>query len=237
MVTVEDSMSVVHLSRGGLPPASEHLRSEVAIVCGLAQALFGPEHPVPWTQFADDYDRIRDSISRVVPGFEHFNARVRQPDGFVLPHPPRDERRFETPSGRANFIINKLDWVPVPPGRLILQTMRSHDQYNTTIYGLDDRYRGVKGGRRVLFINPEDVSALGYADGDRVDLISEWARPDGTIQERRTENFRLVPYPTPPGNVAAYYPETNPLIPLDHVARTSNTPVSKAITIRLERHT
>jgi hypothetical protein len=112
--------------------------------------------------------------------------------------------------------------------------MRSHDEYNTTIYGLDDRYRGVKGGRRVLFINPEDISALGYANanGDRVDLISEWAGPDGMIQERRTENFRLVPYPTPLGNVAAYYPETSPLIPLDHVARTSNTPVSKAITIR-----
>jgi molybdopterin-dependent oxidoreductase alpha subunit len=236
MVTVEDSMSVVHLSRGGLPPASEHLRSEVAVVCGLAQALFGPGHPVPWAQFADNYDRIRDSISRVVPGFEDFNARVRQPDGFVLPHPPRDERRFETPSGRANFIINKLDWVPVPRGRLILQTMRSHDQYNTTIYGLDDRYRGVKGGRRVLFINPDDISALGFADGDRVDLVSEWREPDGTVQERWAKDFRLVPYPTPRGNVAAYYPETNPLIPLDHVARTSNTPVSKAVTIRLERH-
>ena len=129
VVTVENSMSVVHLSRGGLQPASEHLRSEVAIVGVLAQALFGTAHSVPWAQFADDYDRIRDSISRVVPGFEDFNARVRQPDGFVLPHPPRDERRFETPSGRANFIVNELDWVPVPPGRLILQTMRSHDQY------------------------------------------------------------------------------------------------------------
>jgi len=118
---------------------------------------------------------------------------------------------------------------------LILQTMRSHDQYDTTIYGLDDRYRGVKGGRRVLFIAPDDIAALGYTDGDRVDLISEWEAPDGTVQERRADNFRLVPYPTPRGNVAAYYPETNPLIPLDHVARKSNTPVSKAITIRLER--
>ena len=236
MVTVEDSMSVVHLSRGGLTPASEHLRSEVAIVCGLAQALFGPDHPVPWAQFADDYDRIRDSISRVIPGFEDFNARVRQPDGFVLPHPPRDERRFETPSGRANFVVNELQWVPVPPGRLILQTLRSHDQYNTTIYGLDDRYRGVKGGRRVLFINPDDIAALGFADGDRVDLISEWNAIGGTVEERWAKDFRLVPYPTPRGNVAAYYPETNPLIPLDHVARTSNTPASKAVTIRLEAH-
>ncbi|PBC44850.1 hypothetical protein CJ179_29200 [Rhodococcus sp. ACS1] len=234
-VTVEDSMSMVHLSRGGLTPASEQLRSEVAIVCGIAQALFGPGHAVPWAAFTADYDRIRDSIARVIPGFEDFNTKVRQPDGFGLPHPPRDERRFDTDTGKANFVVNDLSWVPVPEGRLILQTMRSHDQYNTTIYGLDDRYRGVKGGRRVLFISELDITALGYADGDRVDLVSEWETPDGTVQERRAEDFRLVPYPTPVGNVAAYYPETNPLIPLDHVAKKSNTPVSKAVTIRLER--
>ncbi|EKT79541.1 formate dehydrogenase subunit alpha [Rhodococcus opacus M213] len=234
-VTVEDSMSMVHLSRGSLAPAGDHLRSEVAIVCGLAQALFGPDHSVPWAEFTADYDRIRDSIARVIPGFEDFNTKVRGPDGFGLPHPPRDERRFVTDTGKANFVVNDLHWLPVPQGKLILQTMRSHDQYNTTIYGLDDRYRGVKGGRRVLFIAAEDIAALGYTDGDRVDLISEWTTPDGTVQERRADDFRLVPYPTPVGNVAAYYPETNPLIPLDHVARTSNTPVSKAITIRLER--
>ncbi|UZG60016.1 FdhF/YdeP family oxidoreductase [Rhodococcus opacus] len=234
-VTVEDSMSMVHLSRGSLSPASDQLRSEVAIVCGIAQALFGPDHSVPWAEFAADYDRIRDSIARVIPGFEDFNRKVRQPDGFGLPHPPRDERRFVTDTGKANFTVNELSWLPVPQGKLILQTMRSHDQYNTTIYGLDDRYRGVKGGRRVLFIAAEDIAALGYVDGDRVDLISEWEAPDGTVQERRADDFRLVPYPTPRGNVAAYYPETNPLIPLDHVARKSNTPVSKAITIRLER--
>ncbi|WP_370182424.1 FdhF/YdeP family oxidoreductase [Rhodococcus wratislaviensis] len=234
-VTVEDSMSMVHLSRGSLKPAGDQLRSEIAIVCGIAQALFGPDHSVPWREFTADYDRIRDSIARVIPGFEDFNAKVRGPDGFGLPHPPRDERRFVTDTGKANFTVNELSWLPVPEGRLILQTMRSHDQYNTTIYGLDDRYRGVKGGRRVLFIAPDDIAALGYTDGDRVDLISEWEAPDGTVQERRADDFRLVPYPTPRGNVAAYYPETNPLIPLDHVARKSNTPVSKAITIRLER--
>ena len=234
-VSVEDSMSVVHLSRGSLTPASDQLRSEVAIVCGIAQALFGPDHSVPWQEFTADYDRIRDSIARVIPGFEDFNARVRRPDGFGLPHPPRDERRFVTGTGKANFTVNALSWLPVPEGRLILQTMRSHDQYNTTIYGLDDRYRGVKGGRRVLFIAAEDIAALGYADGDRVDLISEWEAPDGTVQERRADDFRLVPYPTPRGNVAAYYPETNPLIPLDHVAVKSNTPVSKAVLIRLDR--
>ncbi|RZK96110.1 MAG: FdhF/YdeP family oxidoreductase [Rhodococcus sp. (in: high G+C Gram-positive bacteria)] len=234
-VSVEDSMSMVHLSRGNLPPASAHLRSEVAIVCGIAQALFGPDHSVPWAEFTADYDRIRDSIARVIPGFEDFNRRVRQPDGFALPHPPRDERRFVTGTGKANFTVSALSWLPVPEGRLILQTMRSHDQYNTTIYGLDDRYRGVKGGRRVLFISAQDLAAFGYAAGDRVDLVSEWEAPDGTVQERRADDFRLVPYPTPVGNVAAYYPETNPLIPLDHVAVKSNTPVSKAVTIRLER--
>ena len=237
VVSVEDSMSVVHLSRGSLKPVSNHLRSEVSIVCGLAQALLGREHVVPWADFQADYDRIRESISRVVPGFADFNSRVRQRDGFVLPHPPRDERRFATANGKANFVANALYWLPVPPGRLILQTMRSHDQYNTTIYGLDDRYRGVKGGRRVVFCHPDDITDAGFADGDRVDLVSEWPLPCGGIEERRAEDFRLVPYPTPRGNAAAYYPETNPLIPLDHVARGSNTPVSKAVTIRLERRT
>ncbi len=234
LVSVEDSMSAVHLSRGGLTPVSMYLRSEVAIVCELAQSLFEPGHPVRWAELADDYDRIRDSIARVIPGFDDFNTRVRQPDGFILPHPPRDERRFATTTGKANFVVNDLEWVPVPAGRLILQTMRSHDQYNTTIYGLDDRYRGVKGGRRVLFVNKRDIANLGFAAGDRVDLVSEWTRPDGTVEERRADDFRLVPYPTPVGNVAAYYPETNPLVPLDHVARKSNTPVSKAVLIRLE---
>ncbi|QSE92891.1 FdhF/YdeP family oxidoreductase [Rhodococcus pseudokoreensis] len=234
-VSVEDSMSMVHLSRGSLPPASDLLRSEVAIVCGIALALFGPGHAVPWAEFTADYDRIRDSIARVIPGFEDFNRKVRGPDGFGLPHPPRDERRFVTNTGKANFTVSELSWVPVPEGKLILQTMRSHDQYNTTIYGLDDRYRGVKGGRRVLFISAEDLESFGYAAGDRVDLISEWTTADGSVEERRAEDFRLVPYPTPVGNVAAYYPETNPLIPLDHVARKSNTPVSKAVTIRLQR--
>ncbi|MDH6291293.1 FdhF/YdeP family oxidoreductase [Rhodococcus opacus] len=234
-VSVEDSMSMVHLSRGSLPPASDQLRSEVAIVCGIAQALFGPDHSVPWAEFTADYDRIRDSITRVIPGFEDFNRKVRGPDGFGLPHPPRDERRFVTSTGKANFVVNELSWVPVPAGKLILQTMRSHDQYNTTIYGLDDRYRGVKGGRRVLFIAAEDLESFGYAAGDRVDLVSEWTLPDGSVEERRADDFRLVPYPTPVGNVAAYYPETNPLIPLDHVAKKSNTPVSKAVRIRLEK--
>ncbi|KHO19225.1 FdhF/YdeP family oxidoreductase [Mycolicibacterium setense] len=229
-VSVEDSMSMVHLSRGSLHPPSDQLRSEVAIVCELARTLLGPDHPVPWESFAADYDRIRDGIAAVVPGCENYNTRVRQPDGFQLPHPPRDSREFPTMTGKANFAVNALEWVPVPEGRLVLQTLRSHDQYNTTIYGLDDRYRGVKGGRRVVFVNPADIAALGFTEGERVDLVSEF---EG--QERRAKDFLIVPYSTPAGNAAAYYPETNPLVPLDHTAKRSNTPVSKAVVIRLER--
>lgn len=230
MVSVEDSMSMVHLSRGSLTPPSEHLRSEVAIVCQLARTLLGPDHPVPWEQFNADYDRVRDAIADVVPGCEDYNRKVRQPDGFQLPHPPRDSREFRTATGKANFSVQPLEWVPVPQDRLVLQTLRSHDQYNTTIYGLDDRYRGVKGGRRVVFVNPADLDAMGLAAGDRVDLVSEF---DG--QERRAKDFLIVEYSTPRGNAAAYYPETNPLVPLDHTAKKSNTPVSKAVVIRLER--
>jgi molybdopterin-dependent oxidoreductase alpha subunit len=234
-VSVEDSMSMVHLSRGSLHPPSDQVRSEVAIVCGLARTLLGPDHPVPWAQFAGDYDTIRDAIAAVVPGCEDYNRKVRQPDGFQLPHGPRDAREFPTSTGKANFAVNPLEWVPVPEGRLVLQTLRSHDQYNTTIYGLDDRYRGVKGGRRVIFVNPADIERFGLKDGDRVDLVSEFTNGDGHVQERRAKDFLVVGYSTPVGNAASYYPETNPLVPLDHTAAKSNTPVSKAIVIRLER--
>ncbi|MGW0040407.1 FdhF/YdeP family oxidoreductase [Rhodococcus sp. NPDC003348] len=234
VVSVEDSMSMVHLSRGNLTPVSEHLRSEVAIVCDLALELLGAGHSVPWASLSADYDRIRDAISRVVPGCENYNERVRRPDGFQLPHPPRDRREFPTHTGKANFVTGELQWVPTPPGRLILQTLRSHDQYNTTIYGLDDRYRGVKGGRRVVFVSAADLVDLNLIDGSRVDIVSEWTAVDGTVEERRVHDFRVVEYSTPKGNAAAYYPETNPLIPLDHVAAKSNTPVSKAVVVRLE---
>ncbi|WP_433662869.1 FdhF/YdeP family oxidoreductase [Nocardia sp. CA-128927] len=230
-VSVEDSMSMVHLSTGRLKPVSKHLHSEVAIVCDLALTLFGADHPVPWARFRRDYDTIRDAISRVVPGCTDYNKRVRARNGFVLPHPPRDSREFRTSTGKANFAVNELTWTQVPEGRLILQTLRSHDQYNTTIYGLDDRYRGVHGGRKVVLVHPDDITALGFAEDDLVDVISEWT--DGT--ERSVKGFRLIAYPTPRGNAAAYYPETNPLVPLDHVAARSNTPVSKSVTIRLER--
>jgi molybdopterin-dependent oxidoreductase alpha subunit len=230
-VTVEDSMGMVHLSRGRLAPASGSLLSEVAIICRMANAALGSGGPqVPWAGFEADYDRIRDRIARVIPGFEDFNARVRRPGGFALPHPPRDERRFPTRTGLAHFTVNRLDVLRVPQGRLLLQTLRSHDQYNTTIYGLDDRYRGIRQGRRVLFVHPDDLAAHGLTDGDRVDIVSEFS--DGV--ERRAPAFRAVAYPTPRGCCAAYFPETNVLVPLDSTAEVSNTPTSKSIVVRLE---
>jgi len=229
-VSVEDSMSQVHTSRGRLHPASDHLLSEVAIICGLAEALLGTGHAVPWRDFAGDYDLIRERIARVVPGCEDYNRRVREPDGFVLPNAPRDSRQFSgTANGKANFTVSELEYPVVPEGRLLLQTMRSHDQYNTTIYGLSDRYRGIEDGRRVVLVNPDDVAALGLADGAMVDLVSEWR--DG---DRRAPSFRVVSYPTARGCAAAYFPEANALVPLDSVADKSNTPVSKAIVVRLE---
>ncbi|MGW5273473.1 FdhF/YdeP family oxidoreductase [Streptomyces sp. NPDC004044] len=229
-VTVEDSMSMVHASRGNLTPASPHLLSEPAIVARLARAVLGPGSTTNWEEFEKDYATIRDRISRVVPGFENFNARVAHPGGFTLPHPPRDSRRFPTTTGKANFTAAPVEYPELPEGRLLLQTLRSHDQYNTTIYGLDDRYRGIKGGRRVVMVNPDDARTLGLADGAYTDLVSEWK--DGT--ERRAPGFRIVHYPTARGCAAAYYPETNVLVPLDSTADTSNTPASKSVVIRFE---
>jgi molybdopterin-dependent oxidoreductase alpha subunit len=227
VVSVEDSMSVVHASRGRLKPASEHLLSEVSVVTRLARATFGDSDVVPWAELEADYSRIRERIEHVVPGFEDFNKRL--DDGFVLPHPPRDARVFPTATGKARFTANTLEVLRVPEGALLLQTVRSHDQYNTTIYGLDDRYRGIKHGRRVVFVNPEDLSALGVSDGAMVDLVGVYE--DGI--ERRAPGFRVVSYPTARGCCAAYFPETNVLVPLDSTADGSNTPTSKSVVVRL----
>lgn len=223
-------MSAVHASRGPLQPASRHLRSEVDIVCSLAQAVLGDQYHLPWDEFRRDYGEIRRRISRVVPGCEAYAEKVDRPGGFVLPHPPRDSRTFQTQHSRAVFSVSPLDVLHVPEGRLLLQTLRSHDQFNTTIYGMDDRYRGVRGGRDVVYVNPDDLAELGIRDGQIVDLVSEWS--DG---ERRATGFRVVAYPTARGCAAAYFPETNVLVPLDHTAEVSGTPVSKSIVVRLER--
>ena len=228
-VTVEDSMSMVHLSAGIRAPASAHLRSEPAIVAGLALAAL-PQSKTPWRELVAHYDRIRDRIARVVPGFEDFNARVRHPGGFHLPHPGR-ERRFPTVADRALLVAHPLrDGVADPAAPFRLMTVRSHDQYNTTVYGLDDRYRGVRGLRRVVFIHRDDLAMLGFQPGDLVDLHSAWH--DG---ERRVSGFTLVEYDIPRGNLASYFPETNPLVPLDSVADRAGTPTSKAIAVRLTR--
>jgi molybdopterin-dependent oxidoreductase alpha subunit len=228
VVTVEDSMSAVHATRGRLKPASPHLLSEVAIICRLARRVLGGRLDADWQGFEDDYSTIRARIARVVPGFDDFEAKIAQPGGFVLPHAAR-ERRWNTAAGKATFTANDLEYPHVPAGRLLLQTLRSHDQFNTTIYGLDDRYRGVSNGRRVVFAHPDDLRDAGLVDGQHVDIVSEWT--DG---ERVAENFRVIAYSTARGCAAAYYPETNVLVPLDSTAAVSGTPTSKSVVVRLE---
>jgi molybdopterin-dependent oxidoreductase alpha subunit len=230
-VTVEDSMSVVHASRGRLEPASPDLLSEVAIVCRLADRVLERVAGLDWKAFEADYATIRARIERVIPGFERFEERVTEPGGFTLPHPPRDDRRFLTATGRARLTVNRFEPIEVPPGRLLLQTLRSHDQYNTTVYGLDDRYRGITGGRRVVLCAADDLRELGLADGAVVDVVSEWR--DG--RERRAVAFRVVEYPVAVGTCAAYFPEANVLVPLDSTADLAGTPTSKSVVVRLER--
>jgi len=227
-VTVEDSMSVVHASQGRLAPVSNNLRSEPVIVAEIASRVLG-DRPLAWLDITEDYDRVRDHIESVVAGFEDFNTRVREPNGFVLPNPPRDGRRFATVSARANFTINEQTELEIPEGHLLLQTVRSHDQFNTTVYGMDDRYRGVSGARDVVFVNPLDLEGRGLRDGSRVDVVS--IADDGP---RWMRNVTVLAYPTPRGCAAAYFPEANVLVPLDATAAESNTPASKSIIIRLE---
>ncbi|MFL6165673.1 MAG: FdhF/YdeP family oxidoreductase [Ornithinibacter sp.] len=232
-VTVEDSMSSVHLSVGRNEPASEHLRSEPWIVCRVAEATLGllPEGSrIDWDSMAEDYTVIRRHIGHVVPGCDAYDEKVKRPGGFVLPHAPRDTRTFETPSGRAEFGVSPLEVLEVPEGHLLLQTLRSHDQFNTTIYGHDDRYRGLAGGRHVVMVHPDDLARLGLEPEQVVDVVSIWQ--DGS--ERVARSYRVVPYPTPRGCAAAYYPECNVLVPLDAVAVGSNQPASKSVVVRFE---
>ncbi|MDQ0994620.1 FdhF/YdeP family oxidoreductase [Streptomyces sp. V3I7] len=228
-ITVEDSMSEVHASRGRLHPASEHLLSEVAIISRMARRTLGDKVDVPWEEFERNYDTIRDRIARVIPGFEDFNARVKQPGGFVLPNPV-NSGVYPTPSGKAVFTANDFVKLQAPKGHLVLQTLRSHDQWNTIWYAPNDRYRGIHNARRVVMVNPEDLAELGLKDRDTVDLVSVWT--DGS--ERRADNFTVVAYPASRGSAAAYYPETNVLVPLDSVADISNCPTSKGVIVRLE---
>ncbi|NVE00653.1 FdhF/YdeP family oxidoreductase [Massilia sp. BJB1822] len=231
-VTVEDSMSMVHASAGKLPPASEQLRSEPAIIAGMARATL-PKSKVPWPELIEDYDRIRHLIELTVPGFENFNARIRVPGGFQLSVPPM-QRHFATPTGKAVFSVygGVKEDADVLGGENILRliTLRSHDQYNTTIYAMDDRYRGVFGRRDILFMNEEDLAANGLEHGDLVDI--ETALPGRAL---RLENITAIAYKIARGSVGAYYPEANVLIPLDYIDKESGTPSYKSVPVRVMR--
>ncbi|UWU24498.1 FdhF/YdeP family oxidoreductase (plasmid) [Rhizobium sp. CB3060] len=233
LISVEDSMSMVHGSAGINRPASPHLLSEVAIIAGIAATTVGNTH-VDWGRLANDYDRIRDHIEATIPGFERYNERLRKPRGFHLRNSAA-HREWNTTAGKATFSSGSLPEETVHQrarkggGRFALQTFRSHDQYNTTVYGLDDRYRGVYGERQVIFINPDDLAALGAGSGERVDVIGEYN--DGV--ERKAADFRLVPYDIPRGSIAGYYPELNVLVPLASAGEESDTPTSKSIMVSL----
>ena len=235
IVTVEDSMSMVHGSGGINKPASPHLKSEVAIIAGIAAATVG-SGLIDWAAMAEDHDLIRERLSRVIPGFEDFNVRVRQPRGFRLRN-AASEREWLTPSGRAEFSSPPLpaevehQQARGRDGQFVLQTFRSHDQYNTTVYGLDDRYRGVYGERRVVFVNPADIAAMGAEPNGRVDVLG--SSEDG--RDRVAENFRLVAYDIPRGCVAGYYPELNAVVPFTKAGDGSDTPLSKSTMVTFRR--
>jgi molybdopterin-dependent oxidoreductase alpha subunit len=227
-VSVEDTTGVVHMSKGVLSPASEHLRSEPAIVAGIAMMTLGDKTTVNWRAMIDNYDVIREHIEHVVPGFPQYNTRIRQPGGFYLPNAPRDGK-FQTPSQRAKFTVHAIPMHKLADGQLLLTTLRSHDQFNTTIYSENDRYRGISNGRRVVFLNVADIERLGFERHQWVDLISHFE-----AETRRAERFKVVPYEIPQGCAAAYYPETNVLVPIQSVADGSHQPASKSVVISLE---
>lgn len=228
-VTCENSMGVVQSSEGRLDPVSGELLSECEIVARMAEAVIGDVGKIRWRWLVEDYDRVRDWIEAVVPGFENYNERVRQTGGFYLPNAAK-ERCWNTDTGKANFAAGPLDAFTPAPGCLILQTIRSHDQFNTTIYGMNDRYRGIGHARRIVLVNPEDLVERGLRPGELVDLTSVW--DDG---ERVAERFQAIAYDMPRGCAAAYFPEANALVPAKSTAEGSNTPTSKSISVRITR--
>ena len=235
-VSCENSMGVVSSSKGVLEPCSPHLKSEVAIVCELADKIFSQQATgdrqqthINWLELKDDYDKIRDLIEKVIKGFDDFNKKVRQPAGFYLPNGAR-EQKFNTQSGKAHFTINETSKLQLKQGEYVMMTIRSHDQYNTTIYGLDDRYRGVFNERRVIFMNEKDMRTEGVKLQDVVDLYSKY---DGVMRDAK--RFLVIPYDIPQGNVATYFPEANTLIPVNEYADKSFTPISKSVIVRIKR--
>jgi len=227
-ITVEDAMSMVHISFGMKEPGSPQLRSECSILAAMAQATL-PDSATPWQDYADDYDRIRDTMAQVLPGFEDFNTRARHPHGFRI-HQPARERVFETPSGRVEFSAAPLpDDIDPGEGRLTLATIRSHDQFNTTIYSNDDRYRGLKGLRTVVFMNEDDMRDRGLEEFDLVDVRS--FSKDGT--ERTVHGYRAVRYEIPPGCAAGYMPELNVLCGIADFSTQSEQPVTKHLVVEV----
>ena len=230
-VTVENSMGVVHSSTGTFKPASNLLKSEPAIVSGIGGAIESrlERSGIPWQNLSEDYDLIRNLIEKTIPGFDEYNVRIKSKSGFYLPNPPRDSRTFPTENGYANFVSNDISFAK-SSNKFMMMTIRSHDQYNTTIYGLDDRYRGISKGRRVILMNKNDISKYNLSKGELVDLSSEM--DSGTVL---SPDWFVVPYDIPEGNVATYFPESNCLIPLDSVAEKSNTPTSKSVPIGITK--
>jgi len=225
-VTVEDSMGIINPSHGVLEPVSQQLESEPAIIAGMARATLGDRSSVDWEGLISDYNRIRDHIEHVIPGFERFNERIGQ-DVFYLPNAARDHRKFNNEIGKALFTVHPIPRNELGPGKFILMTIRSHDQFNTHIYGLDDRYRGIYNGRRVLFMNPEDVKEAGLTQGQIVNLTSHF----GEGEKRYARHFQIAAYPIARGCTATYFPEGNVLVPISSVADRSNTPTSKFVVI------
>jgi molybdopterin-dependent oxidoreductase alpha subunit len=230
-VTCENSMGVVQMSKGNLKPVSEHLLSEPAIVCQLAQATLGSKSRVNWERYNQHYDHIREDIEKVIPGFDNYNERVRHPGGFYLPNSAR-EGRFNTKTGKAHFNVANVTTQQLAADEFMMMTIRSHDQFNTTIYGLDDRYRGIYQERRVILMNIKDIIAAGLQPGDVVDLYNEFG---GT--ERVVHKFIVVEYNIPEKCTATYFPETNALVPLNSVADKSNTPTSKLVILKIKKST
>jgi molybdopterin-dependent oxidoreductase alpha subunit len=231
-ISCENSMGVVQMSKGILTPVSNQLISENEIVCRLAKATLGKRSVVDWDRYINSYDAVRDDIEKIVAGFENYNQRVREPGGFYLPNGPRNgEFKTEKFGQKAPFTITELPEHKLADDEYIMMTIRSHDQFNTTIYGLEDRYRGIHNERRVIFMNRKDISKAGFKAGDKVDLYNFHGGKD-----RVARLFVIVAYDIPERNTATYYPETNVLVPIDCVAKKSNTPTSKLVVIKIKKH-
>lgn len=227
-VSCENSMGVVQMSRGRLKPASPDLRSEVSIICGMAHATLAAHTTVNWEEMAGDYSRIRDAVARTIPGFEDYDQKVKLPGGFYLPNKARDNE-YVTKTGRANFTVNPIPVRSIAPGELIMMTLRSHDQFNTTIYGLNDRYRGIHNERRIIFMNKQDMAARGLKECQALDITSHYQG-----QRRHARHFLVIPYEIPKGCCATYFPEGNVLVPIGSVAGKSNQPASKYVHVTVE---